>query len=69
MINWVLICSLAFIRLKLQKIMNVQEAESIFFKKVHPGEEHHSASGGLVDINELGTQHRELREETVKRLM
>lgn len=46
-------------------IMNVQEAEGIFFKKLHPGEENHSAPGGQVDINQLGTQQRELWEETL----
>lgn len=49
--------------------MDVQESESILFKKLHPGEEHHSASAGLIEFSELSNQCRDLWEERVDRLM
>lgn len=42
--------------------MDVQEPEGILFKKLYPGEEHHGAPRGLVEIGELSTQRRELWE-------
>jgi len=45
-----------FIRGKHQQRVDAKEAQGVLFEKLHPGKEHNSAPGGLVQISQVGVQ-------------
>lgn len=59
----------AFIRRKIQLTVDVQEPQSVFSEKLHPGEEHHSSPSGLIEISEMSTQCSQLWRERENRLL